>query len=101
MMGAPGMRSAMLPSISRLDASRVRFLVRLWVHGQNRAEGLFNGHGGELRSSKLNQVIASLPKKRGRPSALSAYVEKQNDLFPAEYLYYHSSLSGIRRGLSG
>lgn len=69
MMGAPGMRSAMLPSISRLDANRVRFLVRLWVYGKNRAEGLFNAYGGELRSSKLNQAIALLPKKRGRPSA--------------------------------
>lgn len=87
MMGAPGMRSTVLPSIARLDASRVRFLIQLWNHGQNRAEALFDGSGGQLRSSKLNLPVSLLPKKRGRPSRLSVFLENQDDFFMVDHLY--------------
>jgi hypothetical protein len=50
MMGAPGMRSAVLPAVSYLNVARVRFLVRLWVWGRNRAEAQFSADGGKLVS---------------------------------------------------
>ena len=58
---APCMRSAVLPTVALLDASRVRFLLTLWAHGKIRAEALFGCYGGELRSSKLNTVLTSPP----------------------------------------
>lgn len=46
MMGAPGMRSVILPARAFLDASRLAFLLRLRVVAGRKALALFDASGG-------------------------------------------------------
>jgi hypothetical protein len=50
MMGYPGMRSAILPPIARLDAGRLAFMLKLkrW-NAYSRVYALLDAHGGQLR----------------------------------------------------
>lgn len=48
-MGAPGMRSTVLPTRATLSANRFRFLCRLARYAaKHPAYALFDGQGGEL-----------------------------------------------------
>lgn len=54
MMGMPGMRSALLPTVARLDVGRVRFLLRCRnLAAFQRVFAVFDQHGGELDRVKV------------------------------------------------
>lgn len=49
MMGMPGMRSLELPTVARLDAGRVRFLIRCRkARGFSKVFATFDCYGGAL-----------------------------------------------------
>lgn len=53
MMGAPGMRSALLPNRAMLDLGRVRFLLRLYpLPGFRWTHALFDSDGGKLKAGR-------------------------------------------------
>lgn len=63
MMGQPGMRGACLAKVATLDASRLKFLLRLHslqnhaMQCHRQAYALFDGRGGKLQSTPRNPVV--------------------------------------------
>ena len=48
MVGAPGMRAAILSTVARLDVGRVRFAAKLLIVARRQCYALFNSDGGEV-----------------------------------------------------
>lgn len=95
MMGAPGMRSAVLPLKAFLTASRLQFVARLRIRAGRTAYAVFGTRtkGGEL-ISRIQSPLIFLDAKD--LSVRSGIV--QPDVFEGKDL---ATRSGIRSGVSG